>query len=90
MRLVIFEFILNLLAGVAWFIAITGAFFAFKYSLNYGYLVGFSAAFLGLIPGLIILVFLESIYMQLSIKKEQKRQSDLIDEILTILKPHKD
>lgn len=86
----IFEFILNLLAGVAWFLAFTGAFFAFKYTVSFGYVVGFSAGFLGVIPGLLMVVFLESISMQLAIRKEQKRQSDLINEILETIKPNKD
>lgn len=90
MRSNIFEFILNLLAGVAWFIALTGAFFAFKHTASFGYIVSFSAGFLGLIPGILMVAFIESISMQLAIKKEQKRQSDLMDEILTILKSHKD
>lgn len=86
MRSSIYEFILNIITGVAWFVALTGAFFAFKHSYGFGFVVALSAGFLGLIPGLLMVIFLESIATQNAMRKEQKKQSETLNEILQILK----
>lgn len=81
MRSTIFELIVNIATGAAWVAALGGAYLAFSHTLVYGLMAAVSAGILGLIPGLLVIAFLEGINLLIEIHKEQKKQTALLVQL---------
>ncbi|GHV06788.1 hypothetical protein AGMMS50229_12240 [Campylobacterota bacterium] len=71
--------------GVAWVAALGGAYLSFIYLLPMGLIAAISGAMLGLVPGFVIVVFLECAKIFTSMAKEQKRQTALLETIVKSL-----
>jgi len=56
-----FEFLINLLLGVAWAITVLGAFWGFTFFLNYGIYTAFVGSLFSSLAGLFFVVILEFI-----------------------------
>ncbi|GEM_PF-762394 len=75
------ETVANFLLGAAWAIALLGAVYLFWSFLPFGYIIAFMAAIVGSLLGLLLVVFLEIVFLQFEKLREMKRQTDLLEEI---------
>ena len=76
------SFVVNFLLGVAWAFVLIGvvtSFFAF-YSTNLFYAI--ISAFIGVLPGLIGILFLENIITNKDKYKELQKQTKLLEELV--------
>jgi hypothetical protein len=81
LRSTLFELIVNIALGAAWVAALGGAYLAFGYASPHGFLAAFSAAVLGLLPGLVVVAVLETINLLIEIHKEQRKQTKILESL---------
>jgi predicted membrane protein len=81
-----FEFLINLLLGVAWAVTVLGAFLGFQSFYHYGIYTALVATLFGSLFGFILVVILEVIILQINRDKEIKKQTGILENILIELK----
>lgn len=75
--------------GAAWAIALIGALSAFSSFLKINLFVAVLSAFMGAVPGLLIVLFLEYLLLKSEKLAEMRKQTALIGKILETLTKQK-
>ncbi|MDR2152840.1 MAG: hypothetical protein LBO72_08465 [Helicobacteraceae bacterium] len=81
MKIAAFEWLLGFVGGAAWVGAFSGAYFAFICVYPLGFVSALCAAVLGLVPGFVAIVILESAKKLFEICDEIKKQNSLLENI---------
>ncbi|NKQ41182.1 MAG: hypothetical protein HF962_06400 [Sulfurovum sp.] len=80
------EKLTNFMLGVAWAIVFIGAISAFTYFTNVNFIAAILSAFLGTIPGLMMVLCLEYLMLKSEKLKEMKKQTAILEEIIDKIK----
>ena len=75
----------NVMLGAAWAIALIGALSAFSSFLKINLFIAILSAFMGAVPGLLIVLFLEYLLLKSEKLAEMQKQTALMREILELL-----
>ena len=78
--------VVNFLLGVSWASVLVGAVYTFFSFLKIGFFTAVVMSFLGALPGLFLVVLLEYIIIGAERLDEEKRQTELLEDILHKLK----
>lgn len=76
------SFLLNFLLGVGWAFAVAGAIITFSLYMGVSLIFAFFAALIGILPGLLFVLFIEYFFMKQEHLYELQKQSRLIEELL--------
>ncbi|MCV6607452.1 MAG: hypothetical protein OIF32_04515, partial [Campylobacterales bacterium] len=76
-----FEILINISLGIAWVITLGGAFFVFNYFLFLGLAVALIGGFFGMVPGIILIVFLEFMLSFSELKRQSLKQTEILEKI---------
>ena len=72
--------------GVAWAVAAVGAAYGFMTGNQFSLYYATIFSFLGILPGLFLVVILEFFYMKLDSFVEMRKQTDILNDILQGIK----
>ena len=82
MRNLLNNTLINISIGAAWGLALSGAFFCFYYFLPHGIFISIFLGFVGLIPGVFLIMIFEYFLSFIEYKKNSEKQTQLLEEIL--------
>jgi len=74
--------LVNFLLGASWAFAFLGAVFLFYTFLQVGLLTAIFASFLGMVPGLFLILLIEYFLMRQEKLNELKKQTKLLEELV--------
>ena len=77
-----FSFVVNFLLGVAWAIVLLGAITSFLSFYHDSFLYALVSAFLGAIPGMVAVLFLEVLITSKEKHQELKKQTELLQALV--------
>jgi hypothetical protein len=73
----------NFLLGAAWAIALIGAVTTFKsFFIDHNFIIAILSAMIGSIPGLLIVIFLEHLFIKSEKLEELKKQTKLLEQLV--------
>ncbi len=80
------QFIISLLQGASWALAIIFATYLFFHMLSHGYIIALFSALFGSLVGLFFVAFFELINIELKKLSQAEKQTKLLEDILKHLK----
>jgi len=80
-RLSFYTLLSHIATGVALFVGISGAAWAFFTYLKFSFITAIAAAIIGLVPGLFMLLISEGLFVLIQILREKQKQTILLTSI---------